>query len=48
MGDPIPERGGRSKNYYHITQEGIDALKTAMQLKNLLWDSQTRMALNKS
>jgi DNA-binding PadR family transcriptional regulator len=48
VGDPIPERGGRSKNYYHITKEGIEALKTAMELKNLLWDSQTEMALNKS
>ena len=47
-GDPIPERGGRSKNYYHITKDGIEALKAAMELKNLLWDPQTEMALNKS
>jgi PadR family transcriptional regulator PadR len=48
MGDPTPERGGRSKNYYQITEEGVTALKTAMELKNLLWDPQTEMALNKS
>ena len=48
VGDPIPERGGRSKNYYHITKEGINALKAAMELKKLLWDSQTVMTLNKS
>jgi PadR family transcriptional regulator, regulatory protein PadR len=27
---PIPERGGRRRNYYHITQEGIQALKNAL------------------
>ena len=48
LGDPTPERGGRSKNYYHITENGIVALKTAMELKNLLWDPQTETALNKS
>jgi PadR family transcriptional regulator PadR len=48
VSDPTPERGGRSKNYYHITQEGIEALKNAMELKNLLWDAQTKMALSKS
>jgi DNA-binding PadR family transcriptional regulator len=48
VGDPIPERGGRSKNYYHITKEGVNALKAAIKLKKLLWDSQTVMALNKS
>jgi PadR family transcriptional regulator PadR len=48
MGDPVPERGGRSKNYYHITKEGIKALKNAIELKNLLWDSHTEMALNNS
>jgi PadR family transcriptional regulator PadR len=48
VGGPTPERGGRSKNYYHITKKGLKALKTAMELKNLLWDPQTEMALNKS
>lgn len=48
VGDPIPERGGRSKNFYHITKKGIEALRAAMELKNLLWDPQTEMALNKS
>lgn len=48
VSDPTPERGGRSKNYYHITKAGIEALKAAMELKNLIWDPQTEMALNKS
>jgi DNA-binding PadR family transcriptional regulator len=48
VSDPTPERGGRSKNYYQITKKGIEALKKAMELKNLLWDPQTEMALTKS
>ena len=47
-GDPIPERGGRRKNYYHITKQGIEALKNAMKLKRLLWDVETETALSKS
>jgi PadR family transcriptional regulator PadR len=47
-GDPSPERGGRRKYYYHITQAGIDALKNAMELKSMLWDLDTQTALKKS
>jgi len=45
VSDPIPERGGRSRNYYHITQEGINALKNALELKKMLWDGETELAL---
>ena len=47
-GDPIPERGGRRKYYYHITKQGTEALKNAMELKRLLWDAETETALGKS
>jgi len=47
-GDPSPERGGRRKYYYHITGQGIEALRAAMELKRLLWDPDTEMALSKS
>ena len=47
-GDPSPERGGRRKYYYHITSQGIEALRAAMELKRLLWDPDTEMALSKS
>jgi PadR family transcriptional regulator PadR len=43
---PIPKRGGRSRNYYSVTPDGISALKVAMQLKKTLWDEKTIMALN--
>jgi len=45
VSDPLPERGGRSRNYYHISQEGITALKNALELKRLLWDDETELAL---
>ena len=48
IGDPTPERGGRSKNYYFITPPGIGALKNAMELKKSLWDKETELALKKS
>lgn len=35
--DPTPERGGRSKIYYYITPEGLEALKAAFELKNKMW-----------
>ncbi len=44
--DPTPERGGRSKNYYFITKDGITALRTALELKNSLWADVTNLALD--
>jgi len=46
--EPSAERGGRRKFYYHITNEGVAALRSAMELKRLLWDRDTEMALSKS
>jgi len=46
-GDPTPERGGRGKNYYNITSQGIAALKNALQLKKSLWDKDTEYAFLK-
>jgi len=38
MSDPTPERGGRSKNYYTITQNGLEALQSAIDLKSAMYD----------
>lgn len=38
MADPTPQRGGRSKIYYHLTPEGIKALKQAREFQSSLWD----------
>ncbi len=48
VSDPIAKRGGRSRNYYTLTPEGISALKVAMRLKKSLWDEKTITALSKS
>lgn len=48
VSDPLPRRGGRSRNYYSITPDGISALKVAMQLKKSLWDEKTILALDKA
>ena len=48
ISDPIPKRGGRSKNYYAITSSGISALKVAMRLQKSLWDEKTITALDNS
>lgn len=37
-GDPSPERGGRSKVYYRLTQYGIKALKEIQSVNSILWD----------
>ena len=47
VSDPIPERGGRSRNYYFITADGMEALKKALELKKMLWDNEAELALRK-
>jgi PadR family transcriptional regulator PadR len=37
QGNPSPERGGRSKKYYKLTQAGMDILKETKKLNDLLW-----------
>lgn len=36
-GAPSPERGGRAKVYYQITQKGKDALADIYTVNNLIW-----------
>jgi DNA-binding PadR family transcriptional regulator len=48
VSDPLPRRGGRSRNYYTITPDGISALKVALRLKKSIWDKKTIMALDKA
>ncbi|MFC1476882.1 PadR family transcriptional regulator [candidate division KSB1 bacterium] len=46
--DPTPERGGRSKNYYHITEAGAEALQAAFELKQSMWGDISGLKLEKS
>ena len=36
-GDPVPERGGRSKIYYEITPEGKKALLEIKKVHDSMW-----------
>ena len=44
-GEPMPEKGGRRKNYYSLSKEGVAALQEAYALQRTLWDGKTKMAL---
>ena len=37
MGEPTPERGGRSRRYYRVTPAGVRALKVSKQTLVRLW-----------
>ena len=47
-GDPTPERGGRSKTFYELTPEGIEALKNAMEVHQRVWKGISSLTLNKA
>ena len=36
-GDPIPERGGRSKVYYEVTEKGRVALAKIKEINESIW-----------
>lgn len=38
MGDPSPERGGKSKRYYQLTPKGMKALREIRRLQSLSWE----------
>ena len=35
--DPTPERGGRSKRFYQLTQDGLQALQQSKAIHDTLW-----------
>ena len=37
LGDPTPEKGGRSKTYFDLTSEGKRALKEAIAFHRQVW-----------
>ncbi len=47
IGDPTPERGGRSKIFYNVTQEGFAALKASRELQATIWDGVSDLAIEK-
>ena len=45
IGDPLPERGGRSKKYYQVTRSGLAALKEVQHIHNVMWSGLSGMTL---
>jgi len=37
IGDPTPERGGRAKRYFHLTEKGVAALDHTRSVADRLW-----------
>lgn len=44
---PLAERGGRSKYFYRMTEEGRNALKEIARVNASLWDGSTRLEFKK-
>ena len=40
-GEPTPERGGRAKVYYQVTQKGKDALVEIYRVNSTIWEGIT-------
>jgi len=36
--DPTPERGGRSKTYFQLTPDGLEALKASLEFHRKAWN----------
>ncbi len=37
LANPTPERGGKSKRYYKLTEEGIEQLKEVQKIYDVFW-----------
>lgn len=47
LGDPTPERGGKSKRYYKLTRLGVEALKEVRKVEQSMWDGLSEVTLDK-
>lgn len=47
-GEPVKERGGRSKIYYQVTAQGKEALLRLKNVNENLWDKKTALELKKA
>lgn len=39
LGDPSPERGGRAKRYFRVTEDGLRAVRETRRTLSRLWKS---------
>ena len=47
QGDPTPERGGMSKRYYKLTDEGIKILNESKKIYEEMWSGIANLTLDK-
>ena len=47
IGEPTPQRGGRRKIYYSITEKGFEALRNAQELAKTLWENISDVAFER-
>lgn len=47
-GAPTPERGGRSKIFYKLTQKGVKALKASRELQKTIWKGIPEVAFDET
>ena len=48
LGEPTPERGGRSKRMYSLTRGGLQALIRIREIQRTVWDGVSDKALQKA
>ncbi|MBU1100291.1 MAG: PadR family transcriptional regulator [Bacteroidetes bacterium] len=46
QGKPTEKRGGKSKRFYEITEEGINALADIKEVQNMFWEGFNKPALD--
>jgi len=46
QGEPTSQRGGRSKRYYRLTPEGLDALEQLKQVQQNMWSDLPDLVLH--
>jgi PadR family transcriptional regulator, regulatory protein PadR len=39
LGDPSPERGGRAKRYFRVTEQGLKSVRETRRILSKLWKS---------
>jgi DNA-binding PadR family transcriptional regulator len=47
MGEPTPQRGGRSKCLYSVTNSGLEALQSILDIQKNIWADITEVKLKK-
>ena len=46
QGEPTPERGGMSKRYYKLTDDGIKILNESKKVYDEMWNGLTNLTFN--